>query len=54
MYRSRFLKVNFKSAQEPIAKSLQLPHVFISNSDPHGNLSNQLQSQARANVDMFT
>ena len=53
MYRSRFLKVNFKSAQEPIAKSLQLPHVFISNSDPHGNLSNQLQSQARANVDML-
>ena len=25
---------------------------FISNSDPHGNLSNQLQSQARTNVDV--
>ena len=27
---------------------------FISNSDPHGNLSNQLQSQARNNVDVST
>ena len=27
---------------------------FISNSDPHMNLSDELQSQARTNVDMFT
>ena len=27
---------------------------FISNSGPHGNPSNQLQSQARTNVDMST
>ena len=54
--------------QEPITRSLQPPHTpvtalsqtdlflaeFISNSDPHRNLSDQLQSQARTNVDMFT
>ena len=52
--------------QEPIARSLQLPHIPVtafSQTDlflvwiylefrSHGNLSNQLQSQARTNVDM--
>ena len=54
--------------EEPIARSLQLSHIlvtafsqtdlfqfeFISNSDPHRNLSDQLQSQAWTNVDMLT
>ena len=52
--------------QEPITRSLQLSHIpvaafsqtdlfeFISNSDPHRNLSYQLQLQARTNVDMST
>ena len=54
--------------QELITWSLQLPHIpvtafsqtdlflvwIFSNSDPHGNPSNQLQSQARTNVDMST
>ena len=55
--------------QEPITRSLQLPHIsvtafsqtglfllfqLISNSYPHRNRSDQLQSQARTNVDMLT
>ena len=45
--------------QEPIARSQQLPHIpfhrpfeFIPNSDSHRNLSDQLQSKARANADL--
>ena len=54
-------------SQDPITRSLQLFHIldtafsqidlflaeFMSNSDPHGNLSDQLQLQARTNVDIF-
>ena len=57
------------SHQEPITRSLQLPPSsrhgvltdrcifslnFYSDSDSHRNISNQLQSQVRANVDMST
>ena len=57
---------NTKPAQEPITRSLQLPHIPVTafsqtdlflvwiylELESYGNLSNQLQSQARTNVDM--
>ena len=35
-------------------RPIYVKYEFISNSDPHGNLGNQLQSGARTNVDMST
>ena len=57
-----------KLLQEHITRNLQLPYIpvtalsqtdlflieFIWNSDPQRNLIDQLQSQARTNVDMST
>ena len=63
-----FQKVHNDRYQDPITRTLQLLHISVTafsqtdlflvwiyfELDPHRNLSEQLQSQARTNVDMST